>query len=83
MSTMLLFILYFKQGNIRVFCRVRPLLNEERLANEGIIQHMSFPDTDGKVLELDKLAETNPNEVPHICTARYPFFSSLVSMYVL
>ncbi|XP_064602112.1 carboxy-terminal kinesin 2-like [Liolophura sinensis] len=50
------------KGNIRVFCRVRPLLNEERLANEGIIQHMSFPDTDGKVLELDKLAETNPNE---------------------
>ncbi|KAK3103476.1 hypothetical protein FSP39_019513 [Pinctada imbricata] len=44
------------KGNIRVFCRVRPLLGEECLGNDGIISHMGFPDPDHKVLELQKVS---------------------------
>ena len=51
------------QGNIRVFCRVRPLLGDETLDNDGVIQHMNFPDLDSKVLEIEKLSNVNANEV--------------------
>ncbi|GFS21501.1 kinesin-like protein [Elysia marginata] len=50
------------KGNIRVFCRVRPLLGEEELLKGGIISHMNFPDQDSKVLELDKLPDISMNE---------------------
>ncbi|XP_041366463.1 carboxy-terminal kinesin 2-like [Gigantopelta aegis] len=43
------------KGNIRVFCRVRPLLENETLGNNGVIPHMNFPDVDHKYLELEKL----------------------------
>ncbi|XP_055957955.1 kinesin-like protein KIFC1 [Patella vulgata] len=50
------------KGNIRVFCRVRPLLGKETIGNDGIITHMNFPDTDGKILEMDKIGDANLNE---------------------
>ncbi|KAH9525270.1 hypothetical protein Btru_000903 [Bulinus truncatus] len=50
------------KGNIRVFCRVRPLLGDEQLGNNGLISHINFPDFDGKVIELDKLGEVSVNE---------------------
>lgn len=51
------------QGNIRVFCRVRPLLGDETLGNDGIIPHMNFPDHEQKTLELDKTGDATLNEV--------------------
>ncbi|XP_067656013.1 carboxy-terminal kinesin 2-like [Haliotis asinina] len=50
------------KGNIRVFCRVRPLLGDEILVNDGVIHHMNFPDLDGRVLELEKLGDASLNE---------------------
>ncbi|XP_070199644.1 carboxy-terminal kinesin 2-like isoform X2 [Littorina saxatilis] len=50
------------KGNIRVFCRVRPLLGPELVHTDGVISHINFPDPDGKVLELDKLTEMSMNE---------------------
>ncbi|XP_059166584.1 carboxy-terminal kinesin 2-like [Physella acuta] len=50
------------KGNIRVFCRVRPLLGDEQLGNNGIISHMNFPDMDKKMLELEKLSDISVNE---------------------
>lgn len=46
-----------------MFCRVRPLLDDETLGNNGEIAHLHFPDDDHKILELEKLADMNPNEV--------------------
>ncbi|ESP00790.1 hypothetical protein LOTGIDRAFT_140562, partial [Lottia gigantea] len=46
------------KGNIRVFCRVRPLLGNETQDNDGVIGHMTFPDKDGKVLEMEKLGDS-------------------------
>ena len=57
---MILLLSFFK-GNIRVFCRVRPLLGEEELCRGGI--PMNFPGLDHKILELDKLADISVNEV--------------------
>ena len=55
---------YFGQGNIRVFCRVRPLLGDECLGNDGIISHMEFPDQDQKILEVQKVSgDVTLNEV--------------------
>ena len=42
------------KGNIRVFCRVRPLLGEEVTQTGGVIPHMQF--TDERSLELGKTA---------------------------
>ena len=57
-------MLYFlKQGNIRVFCRVRPLLGDELLGNNGEIHHMNFPDEEEKILELERLADVSLSEV--------------------
>lgn len=39
------------KGNIRVFCRVRPLLTSETLGNDGVINHMTFQEKKVKVLE--------------------------------
>ncbi|XP_055998157.1 carboxy-terminal kinesin 2-like isoform X2 [Ostrea edulis] len=50
------------KGNIRVFCRVRPLLGDELLGNDGTVHHMAFPDTDGKLLELEKMSDATLNE---------------------
>ncbi|KAL4236725.1 Kinesin-like protein kifc1 [Mactra antiquata] len=50
------------KGNIRVFCRVRPLIGDELYGNDGEIQHMNFPDEDQKVLELEKLADVSLSE---------------------
>lgn len=50
------------KGNIRVFCRVRPLLGDECLYNNSDIQHMNFPDPDHKILELDKCGDVSMNE---------------------
>lgn len=49
------------KGNIRVFCRVRPLLGDEAAHGETI-QHLLFPDDDQKVLEMEKLADGGLNE---------------------
>nr|KAG5699218.1 hypothetical protein BaRGS_012739 [Batillaria attramentaria] len=50
------------KGNIRVFCRVRPLLGEELTLTDGVIHHMNFPDPDQRILELDRLSEMSMNE---------------------
>ncbi|XP_071099275.1 carboxy-terminal kinesin 2-like [Haliotis cracherodii] len=50
------------KGNIRVFCRVRPLLGDETIASDGVIHHMNFPDLDGRVMELEKLGDASLNE---------------------
>ncbi|XP_061178033.1 carboxy-terminal kinesin 2-like [Saccostrea echinata] len=50
------------KGNIRVFCRVRPLLGDELLGSDGTIHHMGFPDVDGKILELEKISDAALNE---------------------
>ncbi|XP_041472331.1 carboxy-terminal kinesin 2-like [Lytechinus variegatus] len=49
------------KGNIRVFCRVRPLLSSEQVAGDDI-PHINFPDVDGKTLVLDKLSDVSLNE---------------------
>ena len=51
------------QGNIRVFCRVRPLIHEEIHSQNGVISHINFPDLDSKVLELDQVISNGLNEV--------------------
>ncbi|XP_025086603.1 carboxy-terminal kinesin 2-like isoform X2 [Pomacea canaliculata] len=58
------------KGNIRVFCRVRPLLGEESLCTDGVIHHMSFPDPEGRVLELDRMAEMSMNESTLLASRR-------------
>ncbi|XP_076471326.1 carboxy-terminal kinesin 2-like [Babylonia areolata] len=50
------------KGNIRVFCRVRPLIGEELMTSDGAIHHLNFPDPDNKVLEMDRLTEMSMNE---------------------
>ncbi|KAK3596665.1 hypothetical protein CHS0354_038897 [Potamilus streckersoni] len=50
------------KGNIRVFCRVRPLIGDETLGNDGTLQHMNFPDLEGKILELEKIGDVSLNE---------------------
>ena len=55
-------VLFSWQGNIRVFCRVRPLLGDECAHGEEI-HHLNFPDDDGKILEMDKVADVSLNEV--------------------
>jgi len=51
------------QGNIRVFSRVRPLIGDETLGNGGEISHIHFLDDDHCAMELERLADANPNEV--------------------
>ena len=52
------------QGNIRVFCRVRPLLGEEMLGHQTESpDHMTFSEEDPKTLQLEKGAETGGNDV--------------------
>ncbi|XP_071956194.1 carboxy-terminal kinesin 2-like isoform X2 [Antedon mediterranea] len=45
------------KGNIRVFCRVRPLLHEEK-ETCGEINHLHFTGIDCNVLEMDKVDES-------------------------
>ncbi|NXH16602.1 CTK2 protein, partial [Bucco capensis] len=47
------------KGNIRVFCRVRPVLPEEEERQKGL-EHLHFPPNDNKALVLSK-----PEEVRH------------------
>lgn len=49
------------KGNIRVFCRVRPLLNDELSAGNAEIRNIEFPDKSGdkKVIELKKVGEAS------------------------
>ncbi|XP_072172005.1 carboxy-terminal kinesin 2-like [Diadema setosum] len=49
------------KGNIRVFCRVRPLLGNECVDGSDIT-HIHFPDVDGKTLVVDKLSDVSLNE---------------------
>lgn len=55
------------QGNIRVFGRVRPLVGDEMVGNGGEISHIHFPDDDHCTMELERLADANPNEVIVVC----------------
>ncbi|KAL5007768.1 hypothetical protein ScPMuIL_016574 [Solemya velum] len=51
------------KGNIRVFCRVRPLLGDELGPDrDGDVHHMNFPDIDQKIIELEKLGDVSMNE---------------------
>ncbi|XP_014670722.1 PREDICTED: carboxy-terminal kinesin 2-like isoform X1 [Priapulus caudatus] len=51
------------KGNIRVICRVRPLLPFENSNGEDSeIHHINFPRGDATKLELEKLIDGNPNE---------------------
>ena len=54
---------YILQGNIRVFCRVRPLVGDELYGSDGEIHHMNFPDEDQKILELEKMGDISLSEV--------------------
>ena len=54
------------KGNIRVFCRVRPLLlQEEEMAHT--MEHISLQE-DQKTLEIARLADIGPSEVCLIFT---------------
>ena len=46
-----------------MFSRVRPLIGDETLGNGGEISHIHFPDEDHCTMELERLADANPNEV--------------------
>ncbi|XP_015272915.1 PREDICTED: kinesin-like protein KIFC1 [Gekko japonicus] len=46
------------KGNIRVFCRVRPLLPGEKQAQKGM-GHLRFPPDDNKALVLSKAEESH------------------------
>lgn len=50
------------KGNIRVFCRVRPLIGEEQMFSDGVINHINFPDPENKIIELDRMTEMSINE---------------------
>lgn len=56
-----------------MFCRIRPLLGEERVDNDGEILHIEFPDKDNKMLELKRLDNMSVNEVTLV---KVPFDSS-------
>ncbi|XP_033106502.1 carboxy-terminal kinesin 2-like isoform X2 [Anneissia japonica] len=49
------------KGNIRVFCRVRPLLPSEK-DTCAEISHLHFNGIDGKTLEMDKVDENCPGQ---------------------
>ena len=52
------------QGNIRVFCRVRPFIPSElEAASDAAAYHMQFTDDDNKVIELDNLTSQKLNDV--------------------
>lgn len=44
-------IIFFMQGNIRVFCRVRPLVDG------GLSKHIQLPTSDDKMITLAKTEE--------------------------
>ncbi|KAF1593953.1 Carboxy-terminal kinesin 2, partial [Eudyptes moseleyi] len=46
------------KGNIRVFCRVRPLLPEEEERQKGM-EHLHFPPEDNKALVLSRPEESH------------------------
>ncbi|XP_013777347.2 carboxy-terminal kinesin 2-like isoform X1 [Limulus polyphemus] len=51
------------KGNIRVFCRVRPLLpNELDEIPEEHIPHIAFPDPDNREVQLMRLSDISLNE---------------------
>jgi kinesin family protein C1 len=45
------------KGNIRVFCRVRPLLPQEEQSN-GSYDHLKFPDEDQKLIGITQYGES-------------------------
>ncbi|XP_052089506.1 carboxy-terminal kinesin 2-like [Mytilus californianus] len=47
-------------GNIRVFCRVRPLLNHEKQGNNCTIDHINFPDQ--KTIEVVKTGHASESK---------------------
>nr|XP_028576617.1 kinesin-like protein KIFC1 isoform X1 [Podarcis muralis] len=47
------------KGNIRVFCRVRPLLSSEKEAQKQGVSHLRFPPDDSKSLVLSKAEESH------------------------
>ncbi|XP_025078886.1 carboxy-terminal kinesin 2-like [Pomacea canaliculata] len=57
-----------KKDNIRVFCRVRPLLAKEMCCTHGVIHHMNFPDPEGRVLELDMMSKMARNEITSLAS---------------
>ena len=52
-----------------MFGRVRPLIGDETVGNCGDISHIHFSDDDHCTLELEKLSDANPNEVPLLAVA--------------
>ncbi|TPX40703.1 hypothetical protein SeLEV6574_g06469 [Synchytrium endobioticum] len=62
------------KGNIRVFCRVRPPLDNEVVDKklEEVMSHISFPESDEKnAIELSQLTENVQGSKP--TTKSYPF----------
>ncbi|GAB1608358.1 carboxy-terminal kinesin 2-like [Argonauta hians] len=49
------------KGNIRVFCRVRPLLPEEINNGYKSLNHIIFPDIDNKMMALESLSSGSQN----------------------
>ncbi|XP_032644240.1 kinesin-like protein KIFC1 isoform X3 [Chelonoidis abingdonii] len=57
------------KGNIRVFCRVRPLLAWEKERQKGL-EHLHFPLQDNKALVLSKVEESALDGY-HVCIFAY------------
>ena len=42
------------KGNIRVFCRVRPLLEDEDVEESAVVQYPSSTELQGRAIELNQ-----------------------------
>jgi len=62
-----------------VFSRVRPLIGDETIGSGGEISHIHFPDDDRCMMELERLADANPNEVPVVGHFMF-YFSTLLTL---
>uniref|UniRef100_A0A674IJR9 Kinesin family member C1 n=1 Tax=Terrapene triunguis TaxID=2587831 RepID=A0A674IJR9_9SAUR len=60
------------KGNIRVFCRVRPLLAWEKERQKGL-EHLHFPLQDNKALVLSKVEEVSPGTGAQLGDVKYDF----------
>lgn len=54
-----------------MFSRVRPLIGDETVGNGGEISHIHFADDDPCTMELERLADANPNEVVGVAVNFY------------
>jgi len=53
---------------------VRPLIGDETVGNGGEISHIHFPDDDHCSMELERLADVSPNEVPVVGCLHFVYY---------